>query len=118
MMITIMDILSIILLGTGSLFLLIGCFGLLRLPDFFTRLHAAGLIDTFAAGLILGGLIIESGWTLNIIKILFILLFLFFTSPASSHSLAAAALTSGVRPWHAKRDKDLPLREGKISSKP
>jgi multicomponent Na+:H+ antiporter subunit G len=117
MMITIMDILSIILLGSGSLFLLIGCLGLLRFPDFFTRLHAAGLIDTLASGLILGGLIIESGWTLNIVKILFILLFLFFTSPASSHSLAKAALTSGLKPWHTKQDESSSISEEKTSSK-
>tara|TARA_Y100000588_G_C13995508_1_gene813387 strand:+ start:217 stop:558 length:342 start_codon:yes stop_codon:yes gene_type:complete len=101
----VLDALTVILLGTGSLFLLIGCIGILRLPDFFTRLHAAGLIDTLATGLILGGLLIESGWTLNIVKILSILLLLWFTSPASSHSLANAALTTGLKPWQKKSNR-------------
>jgi len=96
------SIIGFILLGMGSIFLLIGCIGLLRFPDFFTRLHAAGLIDTLGAGLILTGLIIESGWTLDAVKILFILFFLFFTSPVSSHSLVKAALTSGLKPWQTK----------------
>ena len=53
------NIASFILLGSGIIFLLIGCIGLIRFPDFFTRLHAAGLIDTLGAGLILIGLVIE-----------------------------------------------------------
>ena len=117
MIMVITDILSFFLLGTGSVFLLIGCVGLLRFPDFYTRLHAAGLIDTLAAGLILGGLILECGWSLNIIKILFILLFLFFTSPASSHSLARAALSSGLKPWLAKKEGNQSSNKGAISSK-
>ena len=57
-----LDIMSWILLGIGTLFLLIGAVGLIRLPDFFSRMHAAGLIDTLGAGLILAGLMIEAGW--------------------------------------------------------
>ena len=106
------NIIGFVLLGLGSVFILIGCIGLIRFPDFFTRLHAAGLIDTLGAGLILLGLMIESGWTLNAAKILIILLFLFFTSPVSSHSLVKAALTSGLIPWRAEEnDKDSPNKE-------
>ena len=97
-------IMSWILLGIGTLFLLIGAVGLIRLPDFFSRMHAAGLIDTLGAGLILVGLMIEAGWSLNLAKLVLILLFLLFTSPTSSHALAHAALVHGLKPWRHPKD--------------
>ena len=99
-----LDIMSWILLGIGTLFLLIGAVGLIRLPDFFSRMHAAGLIDTLGAGLILVGLMIEAGWSLNLAKLVLILLFLLFTSPTSSHALAHAALVHGLKPWQHPKD--------------
>jgi len=99
-----LDIMSWILLGIGTLFLLIGAVGLIRLPDFFSRMHAAGLIDTLGAGLILVGLMIEAGWSLNLAKLVLILLFLLFTSPTSSHALAHAALVHGLKPWRHPKD--------------
>ena len=99
-----LDIMSWILLGIGTLFLLIGAVGLIRLPDFFSRIHAAGLIDTLGAGLILAGLMIEAGWSLNLAKLVLILLFLLFTSPTSSHALAHAALVHGLKPWRHPKD--------------
>ncbi len=100
-----LDIMSWLLLGIGTLFLLIGAVGLIRLPDFFSRMHAAGLIDTLGAGLILVGLMIEAGWSLNLAKLVLILLFLLFTSPTSSHALAHAALVHGLKPWRHPKDK-------------
>ena len=99
-----LDIMSWILLAIGTLFLLIGAVGLIRLPDFFSRMHAAGLIDTLGAGLILAGLMIEAGWSLNLAKLVLILLFLLFTSPTSSHALAHAALVHGLKPWRHPKD--------------
>ena len=103
-MILALDILSRILLGTGTIFLLIGAIGLIRLPDFFTRMHAAGLIDTLGASFVLAGLMIEAGWSLNLAKLGLILLFLLFTSPTSSHALAHAALVHGLKPWRYPKD--------------
>ena len=103
-MILALDILSWILLGTGTIFLLIGAIGLIRLPDFFTRMHAAGLIDTLGAGLILTGLMGEAGWSLNLAKLAMIVLFLLFTSPTSTHALAHAALVHGLKPWQNVKD--------------
>ena len=99
-----LDIMSWILLGIGTLFLLTGAVGLIRLPDFFSRMHAAGLIDTLGAGLILVGLMIEAGWSLNLAKLVLILLFLLVTSPTSSHALAHAALVHGLKPWRHPKD--------------
>lgn len=100
------DIGSWILLLGGSAFMIIGGIGLLRLPDVFTRMHAASLTDTMGVGLIALGLVLQSGFTLVSVKLLLILAFLFFTSPASTHALARTALESGYRPLLARTPGD------------
>ena len=87
-----------VLLISGALAVLIGAIGVLRFPEVFSRIHAAGITDTAGAGLIVAGLLIESGFSLISLKLLFILLFLFFTSPTSSHALAKAAIHGKVLP--------------------
>lgn len=95
---TAIDILSAISLLTGSLFCLIGAAGLLRMPDFYTRAHAASLIETAGAGFILLGLLLHAGFTLVAIKLLMIGLLILFASPTASHALARAALIRGLKP--------------------
>lgn len=94
----IVDILSWILLLGGGLVGILGGVGLLRFPDFYSRLHAAGMTDTLCALMIIAGLILQSGFTLLSLKLALILLFLLFTSPTASHALARAALTDGLKP--------------------
>jgi multicomponent Na+:H+ antiporter subunit G len=94
----IVDILSWVFLVGGSVFTLIGVFGMLRLPDMFTRMHAASIIDTMGIFLILFGLALQAGWTLVTVKLFFIAAFVFFTSPTATHALAQAALWGGLRP--------------------
>jgi len=93
------DIASWILLLAGSGFALTGGLGLLRLPDFYTRLHAASLVDTGAIGLIFLGLVLQADSWLVAVKLLLILAFLFFTSPTATHALAKAAFGDGLKPW-------------------
>jgi multicomponent Na+:H+ antiporter subunit G len=88
----IIDVLSWISLLAGSAFAVIGGVGMLRLPDFYTRLHAAGITDTMGAGLIIFGLMLQGGLTLVTVKLAMILLFLLITSPTSGHALARSAL--------------------------
>lgn len=95
---TIIDILSGVLMSIGGIFCVIGAVGMLRMPDFFTRMHAASVIDTMGAGLIILGLMLQSGFTLATGKLLVLGLLIFFTSPTASHSLANAALERGVKP--------------------
>jgi multicomponent Na+:H+ antiporter subunit G len=92
------DFLSWAFLLTGGFFLLVGGIGLLRLPDFFTRTHAAGVTDTMGAGAILVGLMLQAGLTQASIKLVLIILFMLFTSPTASHALAQAALHGGLKP--------------------
>jgi multicomponent Na+:H+ antiporter subunit G len=88
---------AVVLLFLGSGLLIIAGIGLLRFPHFYTRLHAAGVIDTLAAGLFLGGLAWWFGPTLGSVKLLLIFVFLLFTSPTACHALAATAWASGLR---------------------
>ncbi len=98
------ELASAILLLFGGLFVLIGGVGILRLPDFFTRLHAAGLNDTLGAAFVLIGLMILAGFTLVSAKLALILFFLLFTSPTSTHALARAAVLGGLKPWAKPKD--------------
>jgi len=82
----------------GSVFAIIGGIGILRLPDVFARMHGAGITDTLGAGLILLGLMIEGGISLVTVKLVFILVFLWISSPTSTHALARSALAHGVHP--------------------
>ena len=94
-----LDLLSWALLGTGGLFAVVGGIGVVRLPDFYSRLHASGITDTAAAYLILAGLMIQGGFSIVTIKLALIAFFMFFTNPTSTHALASAAHRSGLEPW-------------------
>ena len=92
------DLASWILIVGGSIFCMVGALGLLRMPDFFTRMHAASLIDTLGAGMLLVGMMLQAGLTLITVKLIFLVLLLFFTSPTATHALARAARARGVEP--------------------
>jgi len=97
-MTAIVDLLSWACLLGGGFFVLAGGIGVVRLPDVYTRSHAAGMTDTLGAGLILIGLMLQGGFTLITAKLILILVFIFFTSPTSTHALAKAALHGGEKP--------------------
>lgn len=97
------DIVSWLCLGAGGIFCVIGSLGLIRMPEIYTRMHAASVVDTLGAGLILAGLILQAGFTLVTAKLLMIGLLLLFTSPTATHALAQAAYSRGVRP-HAEEE--------------
>jgi multicomponent Na+:H+ antiporter subunit G len=105
MTLEVIDLASWLLIAAGSIFCLIGALGLLRMPDFYTRMHAASLIDTIGAGLLLLGMMLQAGFTLVSVKLVFIGLLLFFTSPTATHALARAARARGVEPKLADDEK-------------
>lgn len=94
----VLDVLSWIFLISGSFFAIVGGIGIIRLPEFFSRLHGGGITDTLGAGLIVVGLLFQSGLELTTIKLLMILFFLLVTSPTSCHALAKSALVQGLKP--------------------
>ncbi len=102
------DVLSWICLLGGGFFCLVGGIGLLRMPDFYTRMHAASVAETLGAGLILLGLLLQAGFTLTGAKLAMIGLLVFFASPTASHALAKAAMSRGLKPLLADRPSPPP----------
>ncbi|MEE8203934.1 MAG: monovalent cation/H(+) antiporter subunit G [Alphaproteobacteria bacterium] len=101
-----LDIASWLLLMAGCFFIVTGGIGLVRLPDFFTRLHSAGIVDTLGAALVVAGLVLQAGLGQVSVKLLLILVFVFFTSPTATHAVAHAALVGGLKPWTRRKEKD------------
>ena len=103
-----LDVLSWIAVVAGLFFMLVGTLGVLRMPDIYTRLHAAGMTDTMGAGFLLLGMALqtvvdmmhgETGYWLVLVRLVFVYLFLLFTSPIATHALARAGLAGGLEPW-------------------
>lgn len=104
---TALDIVSWILLSVGGVFVFAGGLGALRMPDLYTRMHAASITDSIGPMLIIGGIMLQAGLTLASIKLAAILLFLLLTGPTASNALASAALLAGENPNRAEPlDKD------------
>jgi len=93
-----LDVISWVALSAGGVFVLIGGIGALRMPNLYTRMHAASVTDTMGAVLVLTGLMVQAGLTLATIKLGAILIFLLITSPTASYALASAALLAGIKP--------------------
>lgn len=93
-----MNLLSGLALLGGGFFIVVGAVGVLRMPDFYTRMHAASITDTLGTGLIILGLLWPAGLTQVSIKLLLILIFFLLTSPTTAHALARAAWDDGLKP--------------------
>ena len=98
---TFVEILATLLIGLGALVMLAGAAGVVRFPDLYTRLHAAGKGDTLGQALVLAGLMVLGGPTLLTVKIAFIVLLVFLLNPTATHALARSGWIVGLRPWQA-----------------
>jgi multicomponent Na+:H+ antiporter subunit G len=101
----IIDRIVIVIVLAGTFVTLTGAIGLLRFPDFYTRLHATGKCDTLGTGLILAGLMLfhfthYSGTPFVPIKLLILIVFVFIANPTATHAIVKAAYQTGVKPWH------------------
>ncbi|MGJ8692518.1 MAG: monovalent cation/H(+) antiporter subunit G [Thalassotalea sp.] len=105
-----MDIVIIMISGLclliGSFLCISGGIGILRFPDFYTRMHAVGVTDTLGAGLILIGLMIISADFLVFAKLMIVLLLNLLIGPTTSHVLAKAALHNGLMPELSKKNRE------------
>lgn len=101
----ILEVLSWISILGGLFFMIVGTIGVVRMPDVYTRLHAAGMTDTMGAGLLLLGMCFQAGLTLVLVRLVLIYAFLLFTSPISTHALASAALSGGLEPYTVPADR-------------
>lgn len=97
-----LDICSWLLLSLGGIFVFIGGLGALRMPDLYTRMHAASVTDSMGPVLIITGIILQAGLSLASIKLAAILLFMLVTGPTASNALASAALLAGKRTEQAR----------------
>lgn len=93
------DVLALALIVAGGFFLLVGSLGIVRLPDFYTRIHAAAKGDTLGAMLVMFGLAVHEGMTLTAVKLLIVVAFVVLTNPVGAHALVKAAHIKGLRPW-------------------
>jgi multicomponent Na+:H+ antiporter subunit G len=103
---TALEVLSWASVLAGLFFILVGTLGVLRMPDVFTRIHAAGMTDTMGAGFLILGICLQTGLSLVTLRFMLVFAFLLFTSPISSHALARAALLGKVEAYRA------PMEEG------
>ncbi len=87
------------LMLAGFFLLLVGTIGVLRLPDFFTRLHAVGKCDTLGMLLFIAGLMVYEGLSLTALKLLLIWIFLAIANPTATHIFSRAAYRAGLKPW-------------------
>ena len=92
------EVVASVLLLAGGFFVVVGGIGMLRMPDVYTRMHAASVTETMGTVLVIGGLMLISGWTLPTFKLFAILLFLLFTGPVAAYAVANTALIAGVSP--------------------
>ena len=97
-------IISGIFVFAGCFFMLVASIGVIRLPDFYSRLHASGKADTLGQILIFLGLMIYEGFNLITVKMLFIIIFVLIANPTATHAAAKAAYIRGLKPW--RKDDD------------
>ena len=105
------DVVSACFILGGLFFFITATLGLLRLPDFYARLHATGKGDTLAVLLSLISLAVYHGFSLTSAKIVFIAVFMFLAQPTATHAISGAAFRCGVRPWTCE-PKEIPAGGG------
>ena len=93
------NIITVILLVSGTFFIMVSSIGLIRLPDFYTRAHAAGKSDTLGVMLTLAALAVHNGLQLTTIKLVVVILFVLIANPTATHAITRAALRFGLNPW-------------------
>ena len=96
---TITNVICAAFVVTGLFFLLVGGIGIVRFPDFFTRLHPAGKADTLGASLVLIGVAVHAGGSLLALKLVLVQVFVALANPAATHAIGRAAVKSGLKPW-------------------
>ncbi len=102
---------AVFVLG-GLFFMAVSSIGIIRLPDFYSRIHGVGKSETLGSILMLIGLAIYEGFELNSAKLLLIMVFIFFANPTATHIIARAAFRAGLEPWVLKRKKENVYRSG------
>jgi multicomponent Na+:H+ antiporter subunit G len=114
----VVELASWIFILLGSFFTVVGTVGLVRMPDVFTRMHAASVTDMLGAGLLILGMGLQAGLSLVTLKLFFLLALFFFTGPVVTHALAQACLHENIRPVLSQDRRSRDLDDGRPPSKP
>jgi multicomponent Na+:H+ antiporter subunit G len=101
-MTVVIDIASWVCILLGCFFTLVGAFGLVRMPEVFTRMHAASVVETLGVGFLILGMCVQAGFTLVTAKLIFLMLLFLFMAPVVTHALAQACLHEGIKPLLAE----------------
>lgn len=101
----VVDWLSGLLLLAGGFFVVVAGIGVLRMPDLYTRIHAASVAETLGTILIILGLILMAGWSLASFKLFAIMIFLLFTGPVAAYAMANTAMLGGLKPEVKQEDQ-------------
>ena len=100
-----MNIVVTILLIIGLVFFAGGAVGIIRFPDFYSRLHPAGKLDTAGLSTTMGALALYTASSFSLadlvtsLKIILIFVFVFITSPTATHAIIDAGARAGLAPW-------------------
>ena len=97
----VVEVLSWFCFLSGAFLCLSGGVGMLRLPDFFARVHASSVTETLATPLLLGGVMLQTGWSLDTLKLMMVAGFVLATNPTATHAMVKAALHDGQTPFEA-----------------
>jgi multicomponent Na+:H+ antiporter subunit G len=101
---------------SGSVFAVVGSYGTVRFPFFWSRLHAASITDSGGMILLILGMCLQAGASLITVKLLIIGVFMFITGPTATHAVANAAIISGLRPKEGKGLTDATPRPPSITN--
>lgn len=112
MIMNLQQIVGLLVILAGLTLMALGSVGIVRLPDFFSRTHAASKVDTVGIVVVLLGIAVLEGFTLNAGKVLLAAVFISLTNPVAAHALARAALRQGFKPW---RRQDKPTDQTEIN---
>jgi multicomponent Na+:H+ antiporter subunit G len=99
------DIACVALVSSGIFFILMAGIGIIRLPDFYSRTHAVSKGDTLRISLVILGLMVHEGFTLNSLKLFYIFVAVSIANPIGSHAIGYAALKRGLKPLLGKSFK-------------
>ena len=114
----IIEIASWMLILLGSFFTVVGMLGLLRMPEVFTRMHAASVTETLGVGFLIAGMAVQAGFALVTLKLGFLLALFFFTAPVVTHALAQACLHEGVAPLLTEDRRNRPRKSAPDGGRP
>lgn len=108
-----MNIIAIILIIIGIVFFFGGAVGIIRFPDFYSRLHPAGKLDTAGLLFTMSGMALYTlqeftlGAVITSLKIMLIVVFVFLTSPTATHAIIDAGFVAGLKPWTKQEQEDM-----------